>query len=97
MAKYIVLISWTDQGIKTVKESPKRLDAARALAKTLGCELAKFYMTIGVYDLVAVVNAPDDETMAKLLLAIGATGNLRSTTLKAFSEAGFRSILAALP
>jgi uncharacterized protein with GYD domain len=96
MAKFISLVNWTEQGIKTVKDSPKRLDAVRTLAKKHGCELSKFYMTIGAHDLVAVFNAPDDESMAKVLLSIGSSGNVRTTTLKAFSEPSYRSILAAL-
>ncbi|MSP82991.1 MAG: GYD domain-containing protein [Alphaproteobacteria bacterium] len=96
MAKYITLMNWTDQGVKSVKDSPKRLDAAHALAKKMGCEMTKFYMTIGTYDLVAIFNAPDDETMAKLALSIAATGNIRTTTLKAFSEPSYRTIVAGL-
>ena len=68
MAKYISLINWTDQGIKSIKDSPKRADTARAVAKKLGCELKKFYLTLGSYDLVAIVEAPDDEAAAKFVL-----------------------------
>ena len=96
MAKYIALINWTDQGIKTVKESPKRADLARAIAKKLGCELKKIYLTIGSYDLVAIVEAPDDEAMAKFLLSVGSAGNIRTTTLKAFSEDSYRRIFGSL-
>jgi len=97
MAKYIVLLNWTDQGIKSVKESPHRLEAARGLAKKLGCEMTKFYMTIGIYDMVAVLNAPDDEAAAKFALTVGAGGNVRTTTLKAFSEESYKKIVGALP
>jgi uncharacterized protein with GYD domain len=96
MAKYITLANWTDQGIKTVKESTKRVDAARDLAKKLGCELQDFYMTIGAYDMVAIMEAPDDETMAKFALTLGSTGNIRTTTLKAFPEDSYRKIIASL-
>jgi uncharacterized protein with GYD domain len=96
MAKYITLVNWTDQGIKSVKDSAKRLDAARALAKKLGCEMKDFYMTIGPYDMVAMVEAPDDEAMAKFGLALGSGGNVRTTTLKAFSEDAYRRIIGAL-
>ena len=68
MATYILLMNWTDQGIKTVKDSPKRLDAARAIAKKGGCELRDFYMTIGKHDMIAVLEAPDDEAAAKFVL-----------------------------
>jgi uncharacterized protein with GYD domain len=96
MAKYIVLSNWTDQGIKTVKESPARLDKAREAAKKLGCELKKFYMTIGAHDMVVIFEAPDDETMAKLALTIGGAGNVRTTTLKAFSEDSYRKIVGSV-
>ncbi len=96
MAKYIILANWTDQGIKNVKESPSRVDVVRALAKKLGCEMQDFYMTIGAYDMVVTIEAPDDEAMAKLALTIGRAGNVRTTTLKAFSEDSFRKIIADL-
>ena len=96
MAKYILLINWTDQGVKTVKESPKRLDAARKLAETAGAKLGDFYMTMGGYDMVAHVDAPDDATVAKFVLNVGGGGNVRTQTLKAFSEDEYRKILSAL-
>lgn len=96
MAKYIMLLNWTDQGIKTVKDSPKRLDAAREAARKLGCELQDFYMTMGAYDMVATVEAPTDEAMAKFTLQVGMQGNVRSTTLKAFPETGYRSLMGGL-
>jgi uncharacterized protein with GYD domain len=96
MAKYIVLLSWTDQGIKNVKDSPKRLDAARELAKKMGGSIGETYLTMGAYDLVVVVDAPDDEAMAKFNLTLGSGGNVRTTTLKAFSEDAYRKIVASL-
>lgn len=96
MAKYIMLLNWTDQGIRTVKDSPKRLDAAREGARKIGCELQEFYMTMGTFDMVAIVEAPDDDAMAKFILMVGAQGNIRSTTLKAFAETGYRSLIGAL-
>ncbi len=96
MAKYIILANWTDQGIKNVKESRGRVDVVRALAKKLGCEMQDFYMTVGAYDIVVTMEAPDDETMAKFALTIGSAGNVRTTTLKAFPEDSFRKIIADL-
>ena len=96
MAKYIVLLNWTDQGAKSVKESPKRLDAARELAKKLGCEVRDFYLTAGACDMVIIVEAPDDETMAKFSLTNAMGGNVRTTTMKAFSEDAYRKIVASL-
>src|SRR5688572_3723222 len=96
MAKYIALINWTDQGIKNVKDSPKRLDAGRELAKKLGCELSDFYMTIGSYDMVAMMEAPDDETMARFALSLASAGNVRTTTLKALPEDAYRKVIGSL-
>jgi uncharacterized protein with GYD domain len=96
MAKYVVLMNWTDQGAKNVKDSPSRLDAARAAAKKMGASISDFYMTMGAFDLLIVVDAPDDETMAKYILATGMAGNVHTTTLKAFSEDSYRKILAGL-
>ncbi len=66
MARYILLMNWTDQGVKNVRESPGRLDAGRALAKKMGCELREFYMTAGTSDMVAIVEAPDDATLGEI-------------------------------
>ena len=97
MSTYIMLINYTDQGIRNIKDSPKRADAARELARTCGAEMKDLYLTMGGYDLVVTVDAPNDDTMAKFALAIGSAGNVRSTTLKAFTEEEYRGIIEALP
>jgi uncharacterized protein with GYD domain len=96
MGIYISLINWTDQGVKNVKESPGRLDAGKAVAKKYGCELKQFFMTIGAFDMVAVMEAPDDESAAKFALTLASGGNVRTTTLKAFDEATYRKIIGGL-
>lgn len=96
MALYISLVNWTDQGIKAVKESPARLDAARSLAKKYGCTMKEFYLTIGAADMVAMLEGPDDESVAKFSLALGAGGSVRTTTMKAFSEDSYRKIIGGL-
>jgi len=96
MLTYISLSNWTDQGIRNVRDGAKRLDAAKQMLKDAGGELKAFYMTLGAYDIVTVVEAPNDEVVAKLLLAVGALGNVRTTTLRAFSEAEARKILASI-
>lgn len=96
MGLYISLVNWTDQGIKTVSESPARLDGVRQLAKKYGCEMTDFFLTIGTYDMVAMLKAPDDESAAKFTLALGSAGSVRTTTLKAFSEDAYRKIIAGL-
>ena len=93
MAKYILLVNWTDQGIRNIKDSAKRLDAGRALAKERGCVLESFFMTMGSFDNVAVIEAPDDETIAKYVLTLGSEGNLRTVTLKAFPEEAYKKII----
>jgi uncharacterized protein with GYD domain len=97
MATYWILVNWTEQGIKNVKESPRRLDAGRELAQKFGVELKDFYMTIGPYDMLTRVEAPGDDAVAKFVLALSSGGNVRTTTLKAFSEAQYREIIKALP
>ncbi len=97
MSAYILLMNYTQQGIENVKESPARLDKARDLLQTLGGEVKDFYLTMGSHDIVVVIDAPDDETVAKFVLTAGSHGNVRTTTLKAFSEDEFRSIIGSLP
>ena len=96
MARYVMLLNWTEQGIKNIKDSPKRLDTAKALAKNLKGEIKKFYMTTGTYDIVLVLELPDDEAAAKFALSVGSAGNVRTTTLKAFPEASYRTIIGSL-
>ena len=96
MAKYILLSSWTEQGIRNIKDSARRLDAGKALAEKDDCVYEQVYMTMGNVDMVAVVEAPDDETLARHVLKLGSGGNLRTVTLKAFTEDSYRTIIASL-
>ncbi len=96
MVTYVMLLNWTDQGIKNVKDSPKRLDAVKKLAKDMGGEVKSFYMTLGVYDLVLIVDMPNNDKLASFGLKLGSLGNVRSTTLKTFSEDDYRRIVAGL-
>ena len=96
MARYIALVNWTDQGVKNIKDSAKRVDAARDLAKKLGCTMGDFFMTIGPYDMVVMLDAPDDEAAARFNLTLASGGNVRTTTLKALSEDSYRKIVASL-
>jgi uncharacterized protein with GYD domain len=97
VATYVTLWKYTQDGIKAIKDSPARLDAVRALLPTLGAEMKAFYLTMGRYDLVTITEAPDDETAAKAALAIASGGNVGSETLRAFTEAEYREIMAGLP
>lgn len=97
MPVYVTLANYTDQGIKGVKESPDRLDAIRKLVADHGGEIKSFYLTLGEYDLITVIDAPNDDVIAKLLLTVGADGNVRTTTFRAYTEDEFRSVVASLP
>jgi len=97
MATYIILTSFTQKGIENIKESATRLDANKKAFQAMGAELKEFYLTMGRYDMVVVAEGPDDETAAKLSLAIGSAGAVRTETLRAFTEDEYRKIIAALP
>jgi len=97
MATYIILLRFTQQGIKNIKESPDRVDAAKQTFRAMGAEVKEFYSVMGKYDTVLVVEAPDDETIAKLTLATGSLGNVRTETLRAFTKDEYRKIIADLP
>ena len=97
MMTFIMSLSWTDQGIRSVKDSPKRGAAARELAKKCGVEIKQVYLTSGDTDLVIIVDAPNGDSVAKFAMAIGAQGNVRSRTARAWSEAEFQKLVADLP
>ncbi len=97
MKTYIVLCNLTQKGIENIKEGPARLDAAKKAFEAVGARIKDFYLVMGRYDMIIVVEGPDDETAAKLALSIGSRGALRSETLTAFPEAEYRKIIAALP
>jgi uncharacterized protein with GYD domain len=97
MPTYITLVRYTDQGIRNIKESPSRLDAAKNAFKSMGGELKQWYLAMGRYDAVVISEGPDDETAAKLTLAIGAQGSIRTETLRVFTEDEYRKLIAALP
>ena len=96
MPTYIALLNWTQQGISKVGSSAKRLDAGRKAFKKAGLEMKDVYLTMGRYDLVCVIEAPDDETYAKAILGLGSQGNVSTETLKAFSEDQYRKIIGSL-
>jgi uncharacterized protein with GYD domain len=96
MATYIVLTNYTDQGLRNIGGQADRIDSARELFGKHGAELSALYLTMGGYDMVAIIEAPSDEVMAKLTLTHGSAGNVRTTTLKAFGEADLRKIVGSL-
>ncbi len=93
MPQYFILGKWTDKGIQNVRESPKRVDAAKAMAEKLGGKLELYY-TMGEYDFIGVANAPNDEAVMQLALQVGAQGNARTTTVKAWTVAEGTKVIA---
>lgn len=96
MTTYIVLLNWTDQGARTLKDSPKRLDAAKKALEAMGGSFKDFYLTMGDCDMVAICDAPDDAVMARFGLTLGMMGNVRSRTMKAFPEKAYRELIATI-
>ncbi len=96
MSTYIMLANWTDQGARNVKDSPRRLDAAKKALEDVGGEFKSFVMTMGDFDMVGVYEAPDDAVAARFTLQVGQLGNIRTRTLKAFPESAYREIIASL-
>ncbi|NIN64670.1 MAG: GYD domain-containing protein [Anaerolineae bacterium] len=97
MPTYITLGNFTQQGIEKIRESPSRLDAAKESFGSMGAGIKDFYLVMGRYDLVVVSEAPDDETATKLAMATGSLGNVRTETLRAFTEDEYRQMIAELP
>lgn len=96
MTTYIMLLNWTDQGMRDVRSSPKRLDAAKKLLGEMGGSFRQFYLTMGECDMVAVAEAPDDAVVARFAMMLGQGGNVRTRTLKAFPELAYREIIASM-
>ena len=94
MPTYITLLKFTQQGIEKIKESPARLEKAKAAVKAAGGEMKAFYLTMGAYDAVAISEAPSNEAYAKTMLAIASAGAVRTETLCAFPEAEYRDIVS---
>src|SRR6266566_49023 len=90
-------LNWTEQGIRAVKDAPKRAQAARDLAKKVGVEIKQVYLTSGDSDLVLFVDTPSGDNIAKFALALGALGNVRTRTARAWSEAEFVKLVSELP
>jgi uncharacterized protein with GYD domain len=96
MTTYVMLANWTEQGIQKAKDSPRRLDAAKKALKDMSGEFKAFYLTMGDYDMVVILEAPDDAVAARFSLQLGMQGNVRTRTLKAFPEAAYREIINSL-
>jgi uncharacterized protein with GYD domain len=97
MPTFILALDWTDQGIRGVKEAPKRSQAAKELAKKCGVEIKQVYLTSGEHDLLLIVETASGDNVAKFALATGALGNVRTTTARAWTESEFGKLLSELP
>ena len=96
MPTYIAMLKWTQQGLQNLKQSPSRLDATRKSFEAAGVKMKDFYMVMGQYDLIVVLDAPDDSSLAKAILATTSSGSISSETCRAFTEAEYRDIIRAL-
>jgi uncharacterized protein with GYD domain len=97
MQTYVILMNLTDEGIKNVKEAPTRLEMTSKALEAVGGKLVGFYATMGQYDYITIAEGPDDETAFIQLLTLGMLGNVRTVTLKAFSQDKFLEIVKKLP
>ena len=96
MLTYLIQSQWTEQGIRTVKDSAKRLDLGKKKLKEMGGEIKAVYLTTGAFDMLAVVEVPTDATLASYVLWLGSQGNLKTQTVKAFTEDEYRRIIGEL-
>jgi len=96
MPQYIMLWNWTDQGIRNVKDSPKRVEAYKQTVEKNKGRLLSFFYTIGQYDGAAILEAPDDEALMRIALGLGNSGNVRTTTLKALTSAEGAKVISQL-
>ena len=97
MAKYVILMNLTEKGVKDIKNAPARIEDAAQSLEAAGGKLLDFYTVMGPYDYVAIAEGPGDEVAMLQLLGLGLAGNVRTTTLKAFTKEEFAEILKRLP
>jgi uncharacterized protein with GYD domain len=93
MPAYIALIDWTEQGVRDFKNTVDRYEAAQSAFESLGVRFTNVWWTLGTHDIVATVEAPDDETLAAALLSVAGQGNIRTTTLRAFTRDEMRTVI----
>jgi uncharacterized protein with GYD domain len=96
MPRYVLLVDWTDQGVQAVDHTVDRLEQGTLLGESFGCEIEHVWWTQGAHDMVTVVQAPDEQSMVAYTLAVARLGNLRTTTLRAWSGEEMREILSRL-
>src|SRR5215468_1952099 len=97
MATFVLTLDWTDQGIRNVREAPKRSEAAKELANKVGVEIKQVYLTSGEHDILVIAEAPLGDHITKFALAIGSLGNVRTRTSRAWTEAEWTNLISELP
>jgi uncharacterized protein with GYD domain len=97
MPMFILSLSWTEQGIRAIKDAPKRAQAARDLAKKVGVEIKEVYLVSGDDDLLVIVDTPNGDNVAKFALALSAQGSVRTRTARAWPQAEFQKLISELP
>jgi uncharacterized protein with GYD domain len=97
MATYVLLVKFTDQGIRAAKDTIKRAHDFRAMAEKMGAAVKQEFWTVGRYDIIIIVEAPDAQTVAALCANVGQLGNVRTETLQAFNEPEMAAILKKIP
>ena len=97
MPKYVGLLSWTDQGVRSVKDTVTRYQDARALIERMGGAVDSILWTMGPYDIVTTFEAPDDETVSAVMLTLASAGNLRGTTMRAFTADEMGAVIGKMP
>jgi uncharacterized protein with GYD domain len=97
MPNYVILMKLTDQGAKTIKDAPGRIEAGIKAFEKMGGKVISFYVVMGEYDYVAVGEAPSDEVAMTFAMALGSLGNVRTTTLRACTKEEFSAIVKKLP
>jgi uncharacterized protein with GYD domain len=96
MPNYVMLANWTDQGMRHIEDSPKRIDAARKSLEEMGGHFISVFVTMGEYDLIITYDAPDDAVAARFSIMLGRLGNIRTSSMKAFPEEAYRQIVHTL-
>lgn len=97
MTTFMMIMNFTDQGVRTIKDAPKRMEGARQLAKKMGVDIKQIYLTAGESDLVTFLEAKDPDAMPRFALALGSLGNVHTKTVRAWPEADFARIVSELP
>ena len=97
MPTYVALFNWTEQGVRSARDTVDRFESGRQLFEQMGLTIREVLWTVGPYDLVALADAPDDETVAAAMLALAGQGNVRTTTMRAFRPEEMRGVIGRMP